>query len=244
MIVITCNITGTVLEWKWQNSTTGRRTFTLYGIKNAQYNQLNVHYNFPDVPGVTATLLDKTGRTSSSLQFIISAEFENARIECNSDQRDIVAASKWIQLLLILIFLAMYIYSTECSATAASFTITHYNGGTNMTSICLLLDTQTNLTFTYYIYLSDDSKTLLNKTTNVSSVALNLTYGRNYSIDINANGCGITHIVSSITLILSDCSPENETIEISYVHDLPNSFEYPCRAPITTSSDTEGKLFY
>ena len=96
MIVITCNITGTVLEWKWQNSTIGRRTFTLYGIEYAEYNQLNVHYNFTDVPGVTATLLDRTLRTSSSLQFTISAEFENAHIECNGDQRDILAASKWI----------------------------------------------------------------------------------------------------------------------------------------------------
>ena len=96
MIVIICNTTNTILDWIWQNETIGRRTFTLYGIENAQQ-MLNVHYNFTDVPGVTATLLDRTAITSSSLQFTISTEFENAHIECNGDHRDLVAASKWIR---------------------------------------------------------------------------------------------------------------------------------------------------
>ena len=149
----------------------------------------------------------------------------------------------------------MYIYSTECSATPTNFTITHYNSGTNMTSIYLLWDTQANLTFTYYIYVSDDSETLLNMTTTISSVLLNLIYGRNYVIYIYASGCGITHIVSTITLILSNCNipcttvhgevtfPANETIEISYVHNLPNSYQYPSKTPTTTSGNSRGKLY-
>ena len=96
MIVIVCNTTSTILRWIWQNETIGRRTFTLYGIESAQNNQLNIHYNFTDVPGVTATLLDRTEITSSSLQFTISAEYENAHIECRGDHRDIVALSKCI----------------------------------------------------------------------------------------------------------------------------------------------------
>ena len=249
MVVIICNTTDIILDWIWQNHTTGRRTFTMYAVESSQQ-MLNVKYNFTDVPGVTATLLERTAITSSSLQFTISDEFEKAHIECNGDHRDIVAASKWIQVLHILI--VMYIYSTECSATPTNFTITHYNGGTNMSSICLLWDTQTNLAFTYYIYVSDDSKTILNKTTNVSSVSLNLIYGRNYSIYIYASGCGITHIVSTIALILSNCNipcttvhgvvtfPENKTIEISY--NLLNSYECPCKTPTTTNSDIQSKL--
>ena len=154
---------------------------------------------------------------------------------------------------IIFIFLVMYIYSTECSATPTNFTNTHYNSGTNMTSIYLLWDTQTNLTFTYYIYVSDDSESLLNITTTVSSVLLNLIYGRYYSIDIYANSCGITH-VGTITLNLSNCNipfsmvhgevtfPANETIEISCVHNLPNSYEYPSKTPTTTSGNSRGKL--
>ena len=70
----------------------------MYGIGHASQITPNVPVDFPGVPGVTITLLTEAseggGSINSSLQFVVSEEFVEARVTCdNQDHRDIVHAA-------------------------------------------------------------------------------------------------------------------------------------------------------
>ena len=69
----------------------------MYGIGHASQITPNVPVDFPGVPGVTITLLTEAtgvGSINSSLQFLVSEEFVEARVTCNNqDYRDIVHAA-------------------------------------------------------------------------------------------------------------------------------------------------------
>ena len=66
--------------------------------------------DFPGVPGVTITLLTEAseggGSINSSLQFVVSEEFVEARVTCNNqDYRDIVhAAGKCLVRLILVVY--------------------------------------------------------------------------------------------------------------------------------------------
>ena len=64
--------------------------------------------DFPSVPGVTITLLTEAseggGSVNSSLHFVVSEEFIEARVTCNNqDYRDIVHAAGKCLVTLILV---------------------------------------------------------------------------------------------------------------------------------------------
>ena len=93
-VVIICNSPYNSVLWKWQNETVGCAEYAVYGIDASEITP-NVPVDFPGVPGVTITLLtvasEGRGSINSSLQFIVSEEFVEARVTCNNqDYRDIV----------------------------------------------------------------------------------------------------------------------------------------------------------
>ena len=96
-VVIICNSPYNSLLWKWQNETVGSAEYTVYGIGHASQITPNVTVDFPGVPHVTITLLTGAagvGSILSSLQFVVSEEFVEARVTCNNqDYRDIVHAA-------------------------------------------------------------------------------------------------------------------------------------------------------
>ena len=107
-VVIICNSPYNSLLWKWQNETVGSAEYTVYGIGHASQNTPNMPVDFPGVPGVTITLLTEAseggGSINSSLQFVVSEEFVEARITCNNqDYRDIVHAAGKCPVRLILV---------------------------------------------------------------------------------------------------------------------------------------------
>ena len=96
-VAIICNSPYNILLWKWQNETVGCAEYTVYGIGNRAQITPNVPVDFSGVPGVTITLLNEAtegeGSINSSLQFVVSEEFVEARVTCNNqDYRDIVHA--------------------------------------------------------------------------------------------------------------------------------------------------------
>ena len=107
-VVIICNSRFNSLLWKWQNETVGYAEHTVYGIGHASQITPNVPVDFPGVPGVTITLLTEAseggGFINSSLQFVVSEEFVEARVTCdNEDYRDIVHAAGKCHVRLILV---------------------------------------------------------------------------------------------------------------------------------------------
>ena len=107
-VVIICNSPYNSLLWKWQNETVGSAEYTVYGISHASQITPNVPVDFPGVPGVTITLLTDASESgppiNSSLQFIVSEEFVEARVTCNNqDYRDIVHAAGKCLVRLILV---------------------------------------------------------------------------------------------------------------------------------------------
>ena len=107
-VVIICNSPFNSLLWKWQNETVGSAEYTVYGIGHTTQITPNAPVNFPGVPGVTITLLTRgseaVGSINSSLQFVVSEEFVEARVTCNNqDYRDIVHAAGKCLVRLILI---------------------------------------------------------------------------------------------------------------------------------------------
>ena len=105
-VVIICNSPYNSLLWKWQNETIGSAEYTVYGIGHASQDTPNVPVDFPGVPGVTMTLLTEGGSINSSLQFVVSEEFVEARVTCdNQDYRDIVvhAAGKCLMRLILVV---------------------------------------------------------------------------------------------------------------------------------------------
>ena len=96
-VVIICNSPYNSLLWKWQNETVGSAEYTVYGIGHSSQITPNVPVDFPGVPHVTITLLTGAagvGSILSSLQFVVSEEFVEARVTCNNqDYRDIVHAA-------------------------------------------------------------------------------------------------------------------------------------------------------
>ena len=87
-VVIICNSPYNSLLWKWQNETDGSDQYTVYGIGHASQDTPNVPVDFPGVPDVTITLLTDAseggGSINSSLQFVVSEEFVEARVTCNN----------------------------------------------------------------------------------------------------------------------------------------------------------------
>ena len=106
-VVIICNSPYNSLLWKWQNETVGSAEYTLYGIGHSSQITPNVPVDFPGVPGVTITLLTEAagvGSINSSIQFVVSEEFIEARVTCNNqDYRDIVHAAGKCLVRLILV---------------------------------------------------------------------------------------------------------------------------------------------
>ena len=106
-VVIICNSPYNSLLWKWQNETVGSAQYTVYGIGHSSQITPNVPVYFPGVPRVTITLLTEAaggGSINSSLQFIVSEEFVEARVTCdNQDYRDIVHAAGKCLVRLILV---------------------------------------------------------------------------------------------------------------------------------------------
>ena len=107
-VVIICSSPYNSLLWKWQNETVGSAEYTVFGIGHAHQITPNVPVDFPGVPGVTITLLtiasEVGGSVNSSLQFVVSEEFVEARVTCNNqDYRDIVHAAGECHVRLILV---------------------------------------------------------------------------------------------------------------------------------------------
>ena len=107
-VVLICNSPYNTLLWKWQNETVGSAEYTVYGIHHSREITPNVPVDFPGVPGVTITLLtgasEGGGSINSSLQFVVSEEFVEARVTCNNqDYRDIVHAAGKCLVRLILV---------------------------------------------------------------------------------------------------------------------------------------------
>ena len=81
----------------------------MYGIGHSSQITPNVPVDFPHVPGVTITLLTEAteeggGSINSSLKFVVSEEFVEARVTCNNqDYRDIVHAAGKCLVRLILV---------------------------------------------------------------------------------------------------------------------------------------------
>ena len=97
-VVLICNSPYNSLLWKWQNETVTSAEYTVYGIGHSSRITPNMPVHFPRVPGVTITLLTEAsaggGSINSSLQFVVSEEFVEARATCNNqDHRDIVHAA-------------------------------------------------------------------------------------------------------------------------------------------------------
>ena len=109
-VVIICNSLYNGLLWKWQNETVGSAKYTMYGIGHSSQITPTVPVDFPGVPGVTITLLTEAsegeGSINSSLQFVVSEEFVEARVTCNNqDYRDIVhAAGKSLVRLILVVY--------------------------------------------------------------------------------------------------------------------------------------------
>ena len=104
-VVRICNSPYNSLLWKWQNETVGSAEYTVFGIG---HHTPNVPVDFTGVPGVIITLLTEAseggGSINSSLQFVVSEEFVEARITCNNqDYRDIVHAAGKCLVRLILV---------------------------------------------------------------------------------------------------------------------------------------------
>ena len=95
-IVIMCYSSYDSLLWKLQNET----SYAEYSVYDNGYGTWNTPYvpvDLPDLPGVSITLLtDASGSgkyINSSLQFVVSEEFVEARVTCdNQDYRAIVHA--------------------------------------------------------------------------------------------------------------------------------------------------------
>ena len=107
-VVIICNSPYNSVLWKWQNETVGSAEYTVYGIGHKSQITPNVPVNFPGVPGATIILLTEAsaggGSINSSLQFVVSEEFVEARVTCNNqDYRDIVHAAGKCLVRLILV---------------------------------------------------------------------------------------------------------------------------------------------
>ena len=103
-VVIICDSPYNSLLWKWQNETVGSMKHTVYGIGHSSRITPNVPVDFPGVPGVTITLLTEGESINSSLQFVVSEEFVEARVTCNNqDYRDIVHAAGKCLVRLILV---------------------------------------------------------------------------------------------------------------------------------------------
>ena len=107
-VVIICNSPFNSLFWMWQNETVGSTKHTVFGIGHSSQIIPNVPVDFPGVPGVTITLLtgasEGGGSINSSLQFVLSEEFVEARVTCNDqDNRDIVHAAGKCLVRLILV---------------------------------------------------------------------------------------------------------------------------------------------
>jgi len=86
------------LLWKWENETVGSAEYTVYSIGHDSHITPNVPVIFTGVSGVNITLLtsarETNGSTMSSLQFIVSEEFVEARVTCNNeDYRDILQSA-------------------------------------------------------------------------------------------------------------------------------------------------------
>ena len=76
----------------------------MYGNGHSSQITSNVPVYFPSVPGVTITLLTEGGSINSSLQFVVSEEFVEARVTCNNqDFRYIVHAAGKCLVRLILV---------------------------------------------------------------------------------------------------------------------------------------------
>ena len=96
-VVLICNSPYNSLLWKWKNETVRSAEYTVYGIGHSSQITPNVPVHFPGVPGMTTTLHTEAsgggGSINSSLQFVVSEEFVEARVTCNNqDYRDIVHA--------------------------------------------------------------------------------------------------------------------------------------------------------
>ena len=107
-VVVICNSLYNSLLWKWQNETVGSAEYPVYGLGHSSRITPNVPVDFPGVPGVTITLLTEAyegrGSINSSLQFVVSEEFVEARVTCNNqDYRDIVHAAGKCLVRLILV---------------------------------------------------------------------------------------------------------------------------------------------
>ena len=107
-VVIICNSLYNSLFWRWQNETVGSTEYTVYGIGHSSQITPTVPVDFSGIPRVTITLLTEAseggGSINSSLQFVVSEEFVEARVTCNNqDYRDIVHAAGECLVRLILV---------------------------------------------------------------------------------------------------------------------------------------------
>jgi len=171
-VIIICNSPFNSLVWKWQNESVECMKYMPVG--------------FPGVPGVNITLLtlDKgSGSTNSSLQFIVSEEFVEARVYCNNyDYRDIIlAAGKCVSIISTKKVMNVFL---ECMLKGTRFHVDNVVINLNTTSFYLMWTTNIAYNSSYFLILSANSENLWNISTNESFVNLNLNINISYSVDI------------------------------------------------------------